>query len=174
MTRLANGAGLLALAILVAGCPDDLQDQISVTAYARPSLSVPAGAVPTDLSRRPHAEAEPATSLAEAEELTNPIQATANNIKQGQAAYERYCSHCHGALGRGWTSVGSSFDPAPPDLVEAVPGKSHGWLFGHIAFGRKLHMPLRQVVTVEERWQIIHFLGTLEERRQGVEPAWGQ
>jgi mono/diheme cytochrome c family protein len=131
--------------------------------------------VPTDIASNSSYEIEPASTAEEADELTNPIEASARVIKRGQIAYGRYCSHCHGSLGRGWTSVGSSYDPTPPDLAQRIEDKSDGELFSIITFGRGPGMIiLGPIVAIEDRWRIIHFLRTIPERREGVEPVWGQ
>jgi mono/diheme cytochrome c family protein len=160
--------------VVLAGCPDELQDQEGHLPHERPLLSVPAGVVPTDIAPSSPHRLEPAATQAEAEQLTNPFRASAGAIAKGRVAYQRYCSHCHGSLGRGWTSVGSSFDPAPPDLVTAAGGKTDGELFGIVTFGRNLSPALGATVSVEDRWRTILFLRTLDDRRRDVEPRWGQ
>lgn len=167
-------APLLVTISLLYGCSDPLQDQPGYMPHERPLLSVPAGAVPAKLDRHAHQLPEPARSLEESKSLTNPIPRNGSNIKRGQVAFERYCSHCHGDLGRGWTSVGSSFDPAPPNLVEATEGVSDGEIFGTLTFGRGLSPALGPTIAPEDRWRIILFLRTLEERRAEVDPDWGQ
>ncbi len=166
--------GLLAFLSVLWGCSDPLQDQPGFMPHERPLLSVPAGAVPAKLDRYAHQMSEPAASMAEAKALANPIPRTGSNIKRGQVAFDRYCSHCHGDLGRGWTSVGSSLDPAPPDLIEVSDGVSDGEIFGILTFGRGLSPALGPTIAPEDRWRIILFLRTLEERRGGVDPDWGQ
>lgn len=178
MSRLLALASLLAL-LAVAGCPDPLQDQQSIQAHERPLLSVPAGVVPTThgVGVRNEATAEPAQDALEAATLTNPVKASRTNARLGKVAYGRYCSHCHGDLGYGWTSVGSSFDPHPPDLVQAIEPRSDGWLFGHVTFGGGLSPPLGPTVSVEDRWLIISYLRTLPEERASAPiegPHWDQ
>lgn len=179
--RVTLQLGAVALtALATAACPDPLQDQESLQAHERPLLSVPAGVVSTEdvRGRRNSATPEPARTLEEAAALDNPIRDTRTNVRLGKIAYGRYCSHCHGDAGYGWTSVGSSFDPRPPDLLQAIEGRSDGWLFGHITFGGQISPPLRGTVAINDRWRIIHYLrsGLPADRERAPErgPHWDQ
>jgi len=163
------GALVVAMAASSLGCDDPLQRQISVMPVVdEASLrTVPEGAVPVEPT-------EPATSLEEAMRLDNPVAATEASVERGATAFDYYCSHCHGSLGRGRVVVGASLDPAPPDLVRATATMQEGEIFGVITFGRGRSPALGPHVSVEDRWRIVRFLRTLRERREGVEPAWGQ
>jgi mono/diheme cytochrome c family protein len=172
-------ASLLLMILGLTACSDPLQDQPAVHAHERPLLSVPAGVVPTTevAGRRQTADVEPALTLAEAEALTNPTKADRASLQRGKVAYDRYCGHCHGDLGYGWTSVGSSFDPAPPDLVEATSDWSDGQVFGTITFGSNRCPALGYMVSVDDRWQIVSFIRTLPRARDRAPtkgPHWDQ
>ena len=121
MRSLPSALALAALVLLAAGCDDELQRQHSIMPVVdEESLrTVPEGVVPVEPT-------EPATSLEEAMRLDNPVPATEASMQRGETAYDYYCSHCHGSLGRGRVVVGASLDPAPPDLVEAVATMSDG------------------------------------------------
>ena len=51
---------------------------------------------------------------------TNPLPATAGNIKDGQALYGQYCTACHGASGSGDGPASKSLTPPPSDLSRVV------------------------------------------------------
>jgi len=133
----------------------------------KPTLSVPAGVVPVE-------GGEPATSLEEAKALQNPVPALPGELERGALAYRRYCGHCHGALGRGWTVVGASLDPRPTELAGALEGRSDGELFGIITFGSKTSPALGPTIDVADRWRIVRWLHTLPEAARAAAPAWGQ
>jgi mono/diheme cytochrome c family protein len=124
------------------------------------------------------ADIEPAHSFEEAKALTNPLRRSVAVLEAGEVGYDRYCSHCHGDLGYGWTSVGSSLDPPPPDLVEAISDKSDGEVFGIITFGigQQLRVPiaLGSSISVDDRWRIIHYVRTLPSYRRDKAPHWDQ
>jgi mono/diheme cytochrome c family protein len=144
-----------------------MRDQPSLMPNDRPTLSVPAGAVPVE-------GGEPAPTLEEAVALANPVANVPEEIAAGRAAYRRFCSHCHGTLGRGRTVVGASLDPAPTDLSAALEGKADGELFSIVTFGRKTSPALGPVIDVLDRWRIVRFLHTLPAAARGAPPAWGQ
>lgn len=182
---------LTALAVLVVwttGCDavirwrdDPLQDQDSIHAHERPLASVPAGVIPTDRpvgGLRVTADIEPAQSMEEAKALKNPFRRSVSVLEAGEVGYDRFCSHCHGDLGYGRSSVGSSLDPPPPDMVEAVAGKTDGEIFGIITFGIGQHLrvpiALGSTVSVDDRWRIIHYVRTLPSHRRDKAPHWDQ
>jgi mono/diheme cytochrome c family protein len=182
-----RSVGVLALLSLT-GCDavirwrdDPLQDQASIQPHEPPLESVPAGVVPT-IHRggglRVMADIEPARSMEEAKTLRNPFRPTAAVIAAGKIGYDRYCSHCHGDMGYGWTSVGSSLDPRPPDIAKVVAGRTDGEIFGVITFGigQQLRVPLAlgATVSIADRWRIIHYVRTLPTVRRGKAPRWDQ
>lgn len=185
MRPLAIALALVALCP-AAGCDavrrwgdDPLQDQHSVQPHERPLRSVPAGVVPTDdtgSGLRVAATLEPAQSYDEATALTNPLAASPEALRAGRVGYDRYCSHCHGDLGYGWTSVGSSLDPRPPDLALVAETRTDGELFAIITYGKVggLSPRLGPTIEVDDRWRIIHYVRTLRRERQGKAPGWDQ
>jgi mono/diheme cytochrome c family protein len=156
--------GLLVLVALV-GCDDPLRDQSSIQPHEQPLRSVPWGVVP----REP---AEPVWSAAEGADLVNPLGVTRAILSQGALSYDRFCSHCHGSLGVGWTSVGSSFDPAPPDLVEVTADRSDGEVWSIITFGSGRCPALGPSIAVDDRWSIVHHLRQLPQARARRQPGW--
>ena len=167
MKALSSKLVLLVGLFALVACSDPLQDQPSLQPHEHPLMGMPEGVMAVE-------PREPAQSLSEAKQLANPMKATPSNIRAGKVGYERYCSHCHGDLGFGWTSVGSSLDPAPGDLVQAIENETDGDVFGVITFGNQLCPPLGPTIDVDRRWQIIHYVRTLESEREGREPFWDQ
>ena len=183
---------LLALVVVAAlassGCEavkrwrdEPLQDQISIQPHERPLDSVPAGVEPMKHRGggwRVAAEIEPARTPEEAKRLRNPFHSTPSVLEAGKIGYGRYCSHCHGDLGYGWTSVGSSLDPRPPDLTKAIIGKSDGEIFSVITFGTdaepRVPIALGATVSVDDRWRIIRYIRTLPAEHRGKAPHWDQ
>lgn len=156
---------------LLAACGQSnvMRDQRSVQPNEAPILRTPPGAMPTETQ-------EPAATPTEAARLENPFRADVGlaSLERGELAYTRFCGHCHGKLGRGWTSIGSSLDPSPGDLVASASKLSDGELFAVETFGKGKSPPLRAVIPVRDRWHIVNYVRTLEGRRAGLSPAWGQ
>jgi mono/diheme cytochrome c family protein len=149
------------------GCDERMRDQPSLMPHEDPWLSVPPGSVPVR-------GGEPAQSVEEAAVLENPVANVPAELEQGALAYRRFCGHCHGALGRGWTVVGASLDPGPTDLATAQQGRTDGELFGIITFGSKTSPALGPTIDILDRWRIVRWLRTLPAASSRAEPAWGQ
>lgn len=168
--RLAAALMLLAVPSLTSqvllGCDERMRDQPSLMPHDPPLPPLPAGTVPVR-------GGEPALSVEEAAALENPVANVPEELEKGALAYRRFCSHCHGSLGRGWTVVGASLDPAPTDLTLAQHGRSDGDLFGIITFGSKTSPALGPTIEVVDRWRIIRWLRTLPAASR-AEPAWGR
>ncbi|MBI5499078.1 MAG: cytochrome c [Deltaproteobacteria bacterium] len=147
-------ATICLLAAVAAGCDERMRDQPSLMPHDKPLLSMPAGVVPVS-------GGEPAASVEEAAALENPVANVPEELERGALAYRRFCGHCHGASGRGWTVVGASLDPAPTDLSLAVPARTDGELFGIITFGAKTSPALGPFIDVNDRWRIVRWLRVL-------------
>jgi mono/diheme cytochrome c family protein len=100
--------------------------------------------------------------------LTSPINRTlAFDFKQGQKAYNIFCSHCHGLNHDGLGTVGQSFTPLPGDLrSKKVQSMAERTLYKEISFGKPggRQPPLATTITMEDRWQIITYLKSLGTR----------
>jgi mono/diheme cytochrome c family protein len=93
--------------------------------------------------------------------LRNPLPNNAENLKKGEALYNRYCTHCHGAGGEGDGLVGGKL-PGPPPAYSTLKNLSVGKMFHSISLGKGLmgaHAPL---LSTEERWQVIHYIQKLQ------------
>ena len=105
----------------------------------------------------------------EARELTNPVEATPESISSGAASYEKLCSTCHGATGRGDGRLAAgtaAYGARPSNLVDSTwqHGSSDGEIFVAIrdgigpdfsmdAFGGSLDE--------SEVWDLVNYLRSL-------------
>jgi mono/diheme cytochrome c family protein len=94
-------------------------------------------------------------------------------IKSGEKGYFTYCAQCHGKYHDGNGTVGQSFAPLPTDLrsrkVQSLPEGVHFKEISYgIAGGRQ--PPLATTIAVEERWQIIAYLKSLDVRSDNASP----
>jgi mono/diheme cytochrome c family protein len=93
--------------------------------------------------------------------LRNPLPNNEDNLKKGEALYNRYCTHCHGAGGEGDGLVGGKL-PGPPPAYSTLKSLPVGKMFHTITYGKGLmgaHAPL---LSTEERWQVIHYIQKLQ------------
>jgi mono/diheme cytochrome c family protein len=111
-----------------------------------------------------------AAPVAEASK-TNPLESTPESVAKGRGLFVRYCAECHGTDGR---SEGAAMPEGgnAVDMTQAAwqKGVSDGELFWKIANGRKAEdrtlMPAFAArLSENERWRLIHFLRSLDDKR---------
>lgn len=168
---LALAAAVAALA--AAGCDDQLKhvdtfafmvDGPAIETYEQQPRPFPEGAVPVD-GRRSYTLTEADTAL------SNPLQPTAENIREGREAYANFCVPCHGESGRGDGPV-VNHDGQHPRRLPALPttnllsqnarGLSDGYIYGMIANGRGVFMPSYRRIPPETRWQLVLYVRHLQ------------
>lgn len=100
----------------------------------------------------------------EAKVRTNPVQRTQEAVQAGQALYGKHCLMCHGEKARGDGSATKFIKPAPPDISTAAAKArmSDGEIFYKISTGKSPMPPTDRKMTETERWQVIHYVRTLQ------------
>ena len=107
-------------------------------------------------------------SFAEAAELANPLTSTPDRINAGNQLFQTNCKHCHGAEGRGDGPAGAYFDPLPqPMQGERVTGRSDGEIYWILSNGLGNMPNFGNLLTPEERWELILFIRSLQESGEG-------
>ncbi len=158
-------AALVIGPLLLAGCaganlrapswPSDMFDQPSFRRQEAP-LVAPVGAVP--VTGRPQAFTEQ-----QAAALSNPFAGQAAAVEAGKRLFAINCQMCHGAEGKGNGAIASYFPPKPTDLTsERVRGLADGQIFWTITNGFARMPDFRTKLSVEERWQIVAFVRSLQ------------
>jgi mono/diheme cytochrome c family protein len=91
--------------------------------------------------------------------LVNPIPKSPESLARGREMYERHCTVCHGAQGRGNGPVGQKFVPQPMELnLDYVQLQPDGQIFYTISHG-SIAMPFyRQSMPAEDRWHLVNFI----------------
>lgn len=98
-------------------------------------------------------------------ELVNPLIASAENMKRGEVAYNRFCINCHGTLADGngnlFTSGLYAFKPASlvNDKVKKIPD---GEIYHVITVGQGVMMAYGGIVRPEDRWKIVMYVRELQ------------
>lgn len=99
---------------------------------------------------------------------TNPLQATAGNVRDGMEHFADHCALCHANTGAGDTPIGRGLYPHPPILREArTQSLTDGEMFSIIqngirftgmpAFGDSEH-------TEEDSWKCVLFIRHLPKQ----------
>ena len=100
----------------------------------------------------------------EAGKMQNPLPETDEVVSQGQEVFLGSCAQCHGADGRGDTSLGRSMNPPAMDLSSAhVQHWSDAELFWIIQNGVRLTgMPAWQSsISENDTWKLARFIHNL-------------
>jgi mono/diheme cytochrome c family protein len=85
-------------------------------------------------------------------------------VARGKAVYFTFCAQCHGVNYDGNGTVGQSFMPLPTDFrTPAVQSKPMGELFKSVSYGIPggRQPPLETTITIDDRWSVVAFIGSL-------------
>jgi copper transport protein len=98
---------------------------------------------------------------------TNPVEATSASIARGAALYGVNCASCHGETGSGDGPLAADLTPRPADFFVHVPLHSDGEIFVFISkgFPGTGMAGWEDVLSAEERWDLVNYLRTLTEER---------
>jgi len=121
-----------------------------------------------------YGDTEEERTRASAEITRNPYPITAAGLAEGKHLYEIYCGICHGdkADGLGYLvrDDGGVYPAQPanfllPDFVSA----SEGRYYHAIMYGKNVMGGYADKLSFEERWQVIHFIRSLQAAEAGLE-----
>jgi mono/diheme cytochrome c family protein len=135
--------------------PTDMAEQPSISYQEGPRLLPPDGSVPV--------QAEPIVLDALP---INPIPADAVSLQRGEILYSIHCSLCHGISGQGDGPIATYYKKgAPSDLTASyIAFMFDGTLYRTISQGYVQMPGLSENLTPRERWDVINYLRTLEEK----------
>lgn len=132
----------------------DMAEQPGFRAQENPR-ALPPGAVARDWDAPLSPEA--------AAKLKNPEPAGEAAVAQGKTLFRVYCTPCHGASGKGDGTVASKIT-RPADLTSAkYAASSDGFLYQAIRAGSGLMPPQAESLSNRERWQVVHYLRSLQK-----------
>ena len=86
--------------------------------------------------------------------VVNPLDSTSLNLKHGEILYGKYCTHCHGAEGKGDGPVNTAFKGVANLAEGQLKTISMGHVFHVITHGKGRMWPHASQVNQEERWKI--------------------
>ena len=103
-------------------------------------------------------------------ELVNPFANDTTLLAEGQKLYTNFCSHCHGAQGKGDGSiVAAGKFPPPPSYSTGTSSRggamkdlTDGKIYHTITYGVNLMGPHASQITSEERWKIVLYVHQLQ------------
>ena len=105
----------------------------------------------------------------EARAIKNPIPATEEIVKSGEALYlgKGNCYVCHGKEGRGDGEGGAMLSPPPRDLTDPTfqALRADGEIFWSMKEGvpqTGMFSYVPRMISEEEAWKIVHYIRTLK------------
>lgn len=88
----------------------------------------------------------------------NPVAADPASLKQGRMLFKKYCTACHGDLGRGDGPATAALKPLPPDLSVMAPKHPDGGLAWKIAHGRGAMPSWKGKISEDHIWDLVNYL----------------
>jgi mono/diheme cytochrome c family protein len=108
--------------------------------------------------------AEPWTAPPGAKELHSPLTLSPDVIAAGNANYGIFCEGCHGARADGAGPIAMKFSIPVADLTTPqVQQQSDGELFWKLSHGYGAMPKWGDVLSDDDRWQLIAFIRTLKK-----------
>ena len=170
-------AGLGLLALLLAACgrssypqsagsyPIDIFYEMHYSPSQRTQqpdrLAPPVGAVPVQ-------GAEVSLPAAQYRDLAMPVSIARSPqaLQRGQELFRVNCSMCHGPLAKGDGPMRQflikNYAPAPDLTQPLTVRRTDGEIFGIMTNGGFVMPKFRNLLTEEERWQVVRYLRTLQ------------
>ncbi len=100
----------------------------------------------------------------EADQISNPMKGNADAVKAGKKLYRQQCAICHGDTGKGDGVAGMNLNPRPASfLSERVQNESDGAIFWKITNGNPPMAAYKDLLTEEQRWQLVNYIRTLSK-----------
>jgi mono/diheme cytochrome c family protein len=105
----------------------------------------------------------PWVAPARAARKKNPVPADAKSVAAGKDVYVAQCLKCHGDAGKGDGPSAKDLDPKPKDLSDPkIAGQTDGSMFWKITTGRKPMPGFENLISEDDRWNVINYTRTLE------------
>lgn len=96
---------------------------------------------------------------------SSPVKTDADSLARGAAVFTANCATCHGDGGMGDGPAGASLNPAPAAVAHTSQMMGDDYLFWRISEGGApftTAMPVwREVLTEQERWDVINYVRAL-------------
>jgi mono/diheme cytochrome c family protein len=123
-----------------------------------------------------YVDTEESRALAMAEIVDNPFPITAEGLARGKELYTIFCAICHGEKANGLGYIydteqnpNAKYLAAPANLVnEVFSAASNGQFYYALMYGRNLMGAYKDKISYEERWQVIHYIRSLQAKEAGA------
>ena len=123
-----------------------------------------------------YGDTEEERTRAIAEIRRNPFPITANGLERGKELYNIFCGICHGEKGDGVGYLVSddnqdaAYPAAPANfLLDEHVNASNGRYYHAIMYGKNVMGAYADKISYEERWQVIHYIRSLQAKEKKLE-----
>jgi mono/diheme cytochrome c family protein len=121
----------------------------------------------------PYANTEPERLRAEREIGRNPFPITQEGLTRAKPLYDMFCGICHGDKGDGQgyliSQPDSKYPAQPANLISDVfINAGNGRMYFAIMHGRNVMGPYADKLNFEERWQVIHYIRSLQAKSKNL------
>jgi len=100
-----------------------------------------------------------------ADEIKNPLKDDAVATKKGKKMYTQLCLICHGSKGKGDGIAGMALNPKPANFnSKAFFNQTDGAIFWKITEGNAPMASYKDLISKEERWQLINYIRTFKKK----------
>ncbi len=106
------------------------------------------------------------------QEMRNPFPITANGMGRAKPLYETFCGICHGNDGGGnGALVATEKYPAQPKnlIADDMIAAGGGRYYFAIMYGKNVMGAYPDKLSFEERWQVIHYIRSLQAKGKKLE-----
>lgn len=113
---------------------------------------------------------------ATAEIIANPFPITEGGLSRGKDLYNIFCGICHGENGDGLGYLANpdenknvKYQAVPANfLIDPLLNTSNGQYYHAIMYGKNVMGAYKDKLSYEERWQVIHYIRSLQAKSLGV------
>ncbi len=121
-----------------------------------------------------YGDTEEERNRATEEIIDNPYPITAEGLARGKDLYDVFCGICHGENGDGLGYLaredGGKYPAQPANfLLEQFVSASNGRYYHSIMYGKNLMGAYKDKLSFEERWQVIHYIRSLQAKELKLE-----
>ena len=121
-----------------------------------------------------YVDTEEDRTRAMADLINNPYPITNAGLEKGKALYNIYCSICHGEKGDGGGYLvrdnGGKYPVQPANfMTDEFLAATNGRYYHGIMYGKNLMSGYADKLAYEERWQVIHYIRSLQAESKKLE-----
>jgi len=169
-TPSGGNTSLMVIVVLVflAGCHQEMADQARVETYEQAAFFADGSGsrpqVPGTIARGQAWVPSPfTTGMSGQSYVSNPEQATPEQLQLGREQFTINCQHCHGSAGYGDGMVVQRGFPKPPSYhIDRLRNVADGRIFEVITKGHGRMPALGNLISVKNRWAITSYVRVLQ------------